>query len=809
MPGLQPPTAIDGHCSAIDNENLYVYSTSAFQSLKLSQNATWSQRPEGVSVKEPSCVKGAANGDVSQTALYVIGGEAADNSYVGLQRFIFSNQTWETLSPLANVLQGRTNHGVAYLNESQSILVYAGSQPDAPSDLSSQTFLVSTRAPYDILSFTSTAPPLNNPIILPWNSSHAVMVGGSLTNTEVWTFGPSEGWQQYGTNLTAPLDSAARAVLIDGADGSKVLQVYNLSTSPNDVMNVVLQRPDGTPGAVGETVGMGSQSRKRKRDLTVDNWPSYNSTNAPTVTRSDSSVARDADSGMIAIAGGSTVLPVALFDQRANSWINAAKFFNSDVQHPLQASASSVLPTTPTATSAPATSSSAAGGTPDDGHAKMLKTLGIALGVICGLAALFVLILLFLRWRRMKAAKASYTDEKDGADRMSFADRGASFMKEAGVTVGELVPPQTDRYKQGHDSNSSLAIMTGNYGRTRNPSHTRDDSFESTARLVKPKNDTIGGESMEMTTISGRRQQQGSSLAVPGSGLDSNTKAERKRSSGWSKYFATSQPTGANGLSHIPSVYIKSDTYGASTNTSHGSSTSQLSRIPSSTLMAPLEVDFTKTIDGQRLSHVTYGSPSFSDSREDLARAGNTGTTELGRKASIVDPANRKSASTSISSYADRSTLSSTLTNEWYAQSAQSTWSPTTGTFKDHLNERPSSSVYANSIYDIKDRPRPSRGKNPGFFPGTGTSYRPSGKVKTTNSGSTGTEWAAAATAAARQEAPLPPAPVAKNEPRPVPPKVSVFPTVVPQISPVKDTGAPAEPANSDMSWLNLGLNKS
>ena len=65
----------------------------------------------------------------------------------------------------------------------------------------------------------------------------------------------------------------------------------------------------------------------------------------------------------------------------------------------------------------------------------MLTVLGATLGAIFGIAALLIILLLLLRWkreRRKRAGKGGYVEK----DRLSFADRGAEFMSEAGGAVG-------------------------------------------------------------------------------------------------------------------------------------------------------------------------------------------------------------------------------------------------------------------------------------------------------------------------------------------------------------------------------------
>lgn len=837
----KPPQPLQGNCAAIDGNTLFVYDADSFQSLPLEKNATWTKGDVGQSVASPACVNAAASGDGSENALYVVGGETNDNDYMGVQRYFFGNQSWETLSPPASVLRTRTNHSAAYLEDSRSILVYGGSQPDAPSELSSQTFLLSTQPPYNIRSFVShSAPPTNNAILQPWNSSHAVMVGGQSTNTEVWLFGPDQGWSQLGTNLPAPLDPSSRAVLVDGDDGSKVLQVYNVNTSPNTAEGIVLLDAGGRTAKTGQTVGGDSTSRKRKRDLTINNWPSYNNTNAPTSTRGDCSIAQN-PRGLVVMAGGNTDDPVIMFNQRENSWIDADRFFDSkqQQQQPLQpSSTSSTTDTRPSETTSSTPTPASSGGL--SAHDKMLRILGITLGALCGVAVLFILVLLYLRWRRNKRnSMHGIAREKGGAkdsDRMSFTDRGASFMKEAGMSTHELVLPSQDRYNPNkHNSQSSLAIIAGRIGNRRSAGAQQAPrgSFESTTRLVRDKDGKLVPlENHEMGELGVEKEKappKDSSLTVPGAVrpgaispgtfLDQHTRAERKRSSGWSKYFATSQPTGPNGLSHLPSAYIKPNTLSVDSVYSQDRVPSQESRIPSSALVAPLDVGFEKTIDGQRLSHVAQFSPAVSDSRDDLAaRGGSLDIISDGQKGVIVDSADpRKSQPNSISSFGNRSTLSSNITGEFYNESGQTPWTPMSGAdspvLRNFPHERETSSVYTNSVYETENR-RPSRGKGPGFFPGTGVSYRPS-KVKLSHNASPTADWASprmpAAQPATERDSTVTVFPSAasfqpEGKKDTVPPmqQTTKIPTAVKKRTSQRISSTPI--TNTDMSWLKLDM---
>ena len=859
----QPKYAIEGHCSAIDSETLYVYSAAGLQTLPLKENATWAVGPAGKPVDGAACVRAVPNGDTSQAALYVVGGSSEDSSYGGLQRYFFGNKTWETL-PLpmpmkANVIQSRTNHSAAYLNDTQSILVYAGSQPNAPSYLSSQTFLISTQPPYNVEGFTSTAPTTNQPILQPWDSSRAVLVGGSPWSTEVNLFDPaSGGWQPLGTNISEPLPIGTRGTIVAGSDGSKVLETFDFTTSPNKVTQTVLLGANGATVPNGQTVGSSTSSRKRKRDLTLADWPSYNNTDAPSVTRSDYSVAQDPNN-MAVIAGGNTESSISMFDQTGNTWVDAGKYFNGDGQQPLQPSTTSGIDPATTSGTGPANASASAtaAGLPggESAHDRMLRTLGITLGVLCGIAAVFILALLFMRWRKMRRRRSDeYIDEKTG-NRMSFADRGASFMKEAGGSVNNLAPPAKDRYGSSANggSHSSLAIIAGkfNSNKRNTSSHAPKGSYESTTHLVKDKNgNLVVSEPVEMMDIGEKKglptlprkpvpaaqQQPTPTLAVYGASPESDDTALRKRSSGWSKYFATSQP---NGLSHLPSAYVKPHSSTDGSEYTDGRGTSQISRIPSSALVPPLDIDFSKTVDGQRLSHVTSGSPAFGNSTEDLARRGSTVAVAAGQKG-IIEGGDRPQSQTTTSSY-DRSTMSSNLSSDYYNRSGNTLWTPMSNTFKDHVNSRPASSLYTNSVYEQRIPSRGARGASPGFFPGAGTSYKPSSKVKMGHSASPSADWAAPKAPGLQtiqdRDSTVTVFPGSERELKlsvreqpdaqmdwPMPPKagdlkpaedrdstVTVFPRGVTsgyynRQSENAQPGAERKPANTDMSWLNLGL---
>jgi hypothetical protein len=205
---------------------------------------------------------------------------------------------------------------------------------------------------------------------------------------------------------------------------------------------------------------------------------------------------------------------------------------------------------------------------------------------------------------------------------------------------------------------------------------------------------------------------------------------EDRRTSGWSKYFSTSQP---KELEHMPAAYAKDrDSVASQWPSSNTQSRSDVSRIPSSILVPPLDVDFSKTVDGQRLSNVIAHSPSFADSREDLA---SRGSTVQGQQVQIEDGDRPISGTNTVSSY-DRSTMSSDYYNNM--SSINSPWTP----FSNGNEQRPTSSVYTESIADRRIPSRAARSQGgSGFFPGSGNTPRVPAKLKISHEPKQSSEW--------------------------------------------------------------------
>ena len=241
MPLPKPPVALKDHCSIIYKNTLYTYQADAFQSLSLEDHAQWSNLSMGVSTTGSTCVQGTADG---QDVLFIVGGttKSASKGYSGLQRYSFKDKSWESCRTQVNVTQNRLLHGSTFLESSSSILMYGGSQ-DSETTPSSQTFVISTNPPYAVKAYNSKAPPVIKPLMLPWNASHAVMFGGDAQNKEIFTFGPDAGWNQVNVSFSKglPDSSKVQAAMMATDDGAKVLEIFDMSVSPNKISTLLLQ----------------------------------------------------------------------------------------------------------------------------------------------------------------------------------------------------------------------------------------------------------------------------------------------------------------------------------------------------------------------------------------------------------------------------------------------------------------------------------------------------------------------------------------------------------------------------------------
>ncbi|KAK3362776.1 hypothetical protein B0T25DRAFT_16805 [Lasiosphaeria hispida] len=681
MPLPQPKVALSDICSVIFNNTLYTYSTNAFQALPLSAGAEWEQLEQGEKVTGGVCV-GSSPGDPSTAAFFVIGGRGGRADYHGVQKYTYSTRKWESITLPQPVTQDRLWHGATYLNSSDSILVYAGSQ-DGSKDPSSQTFTIGASAPFTVLAYESIAPPTINPILLPWSASEAVLIGGSSSNTKVMLFNTDTRWIDSGASLAAPLPkdtSALKAIIMTGDDGSKNLLTFDMTVSPNSVTRSVLFTGPGAPVQNSPPIKRaatedGKGSARNRRDtapLTVDGWPSYNSTLAPTATRSTFALARDPD-GLVVAAGGNEEDVLCIFDARRNSWQNATdrlvetKLFASD-SFSSTASLSTARATSTTLTSsataaiaASATPSSTNGAVPVGGGLPNTNSiLAAVLGSIFGLGVvLFGLYWCIQRKRKQHAhIEAGHTRRASGisSDEKSGIGYASDSLPHPPSGVGVFRGHQT---QNSASSFSSMAILMGRLnqqkpGQTppaRNPSNnTKRGSIESTFKAFKstiskpiPQNAPQALAAQPPQPDVQPRDEKGVSFAPDTveprqrntMATSSDEQGSMRRSSGWNRYWSGGSALnllglgGGNGNANGAANAISQRTTMASDSSSHYSNTHRITQ--DSATVPPLQIHEPRA----SFSRVASRSPTIAQNHEKI-REGQSGLIETHRPVSGI-----------------------------------------------------------------------------------------------------------------------------------------------------------------------------
>ena len=540
-----PPVPLNNHCSIIYNGVLYTYQENAFQSLALHDGATWTQLPMGVRTNGSTCVQGPYDNDES---LIVIGGSTSDSNYKGIQSFSFSAQKWKSQTPLDAVAADRVEHGTAFLQQSSSILVYAGTQTDDYGP-SSQTFVVQTTSPYNVQAFNSIAPPVISPLVLPFNTTHALMLGGDSMNTKLFTFGPQEGWRQLNVRLQNGLrdSSMVQASILEGSDGSKILEIFDFSTSPNQYSTLLLQNATKTSSTHKRSYSRSAHHspKRRKRDTTLGDRPAYNSTLAPEQTRNGLSLAEDPKSGLIVASGGNSQEPLAIFNQTANQWVDPNQFFGNQ---PTSSPTSSTPTTTATGTPASGTVSPSQQAANANVKNKSLTILGGVLGGVFGLAALLVIFLLLLRYCRRRRNKKreqqanSYALE-DKAE-MDFRDVGAEFMKEAGGNFDDRRHRRNRSDKSGASANSN--------GRTQERGGAA--SSQSKRALLHHQGESAGSAHSFFSRKSPDKSPPVISAPIMGPPIEEtlrtspDPRTDPRTDTGWSRYFTHNNSNELNSM---------------------------------------------------------------------------------------------------------------------------------------------------------------------------------------------------------------------------------------------------------------------
>ena len=499
--------------------------------------------------------------------MFVVGGvtNSSFSGFSGLQRYIFKSRRWQTISPSDKVTQKRLGHSSVYLNDSSTILIYAGSQ-DGTSTPSSQIFTISAIPPYTVAAHSSSImPPLSKPLLIPWNSSHALILGGDSRNKDLFTFGPGfgEGWQRLDHQLKAGLkdSSKVQAAMFVGGDGSKTLEIFDMSASPNSITRLELQRATGEISSGTSKTSTSSPlapirtenpSRKRKRE--TPERPAYNSTLAPRVPRDGFSLARDPD-GLVVVSGGEPERSnevVSLFNQTGNAWIEEDQFFaTSKLDGSLPPDPTSTAISHSTQTPAPAGPIPTSSNVTTNSKNRPLTILGATLGGVFGFVALVIIILLLLRCRRRRQEgthKRNNSDyPSDGEQEMSYRDRYAGYTQEVGGTPGGHA---SHKHMDSGHSTTSLAIMSGRANAASSQSkrgflhkpggsNGSSKSFFSRARSPLAPSPPL---------ISGPIPVEDSRNNIPVQ-TTPEPRTEPRTDTGWSRYFANNSSTN---LSNVP-----------------------------------------------------------------------------------------------------------------------------------------------------------------------------------------------------------------------------------------------------------------
>lgn len=572
----EPPVAFKDQCSILHDNVLYVYQPDAFQILPLKENATWSQEENGVSVTGATCVKGGVDGNGADPALYVVGGatNASTSNYSGLQRYSIAQKKWQTITPITAVTANRRNHGSVYLNASSSILIYGGTQ-NGDDGYSTETFLMLMYPPYRVQAYSSIAPPAIDPFLLQWDNDRAVMVGGSPTNQQIFTFHPDPGWLRWGVNLPSalPSPSTGQVSLQVLDDGTRILQTYYLNESPNRVTRNVLADPGQVVAPYGQTIGDQSSGNSRffrRQQTTINNYPAYNNSYAPTQQRTDAVLATGGS--LAAIVGGDANSSVAVFNTTGNTWVDPVALFG-ETQKPLTTSSSSTTSATATPTETPtqtssavATSSAAAAAAASDGQSNGLAILGGVLGGICGLAAILIILMLWLRSvkkrKRMEAASRNkqqppYPNDKD-FDKNGLEKTGSQPLSQQAQPMGRSPVPSAvisepdsvaifgARGEKQLDNQNSDNMQS--YGGSKlNPNHpainNNSGGFfkannKTPMQISRPMLPDLGDYQDRPSIDLGKATPSTAPVLPPVGSTIQQKEEQRKTDEGWAKYFS-------------------------------------------------------------------------------------------------------------------------------------------------------------------------------------------------------------------------------------------------------------------------------
>ncbi|KAJ4295836.1 hypothetical protein N0V88_004538 [Collariella sp. IMI 366227] len=331
----------------------------------------------------------------------------------------------------------------------------------------------------------------------------------------------------------------------------------------------------------------------RRDPLTAQNWPAYNSTGAPTTTRSNFALAQGPE-GKVVIAGGNDEDVLVMFNARQNSWEDAdeqlGQFMllsqsstsrNSDVD--INIGKPCVYIDHPVAAAA------------DDSGPPLNTILGAALGGFFGLALLLILAYLCIRRRKRRKAHMEAGHLRRASGPSSSEKDNFGFDKET-LVFGPPPGGFRGHQPQGSQSSfSSMAILMGRTGQQKSThsvlsrktsNESRRESSDDTFRAFKS---TISKPIPQVTPAAASapprppppRQQQPLTRDEKGVAFAASTAEPRprnltakpknddedttRRSSGWNRYwsggsalnllgFGSGNRTGGGGPSNGPDI---------------------------------------------------------------------------------------------------------------------------------------------------------------------------------------------------------------------------------------------------------------
>jgi len=478
MPFPSPPVPLKKHCTCLFGSQLFAYTGKGFYRLDIKPGGNWTELESTVNAQDAACLHLGAN--TPDEAFYVIGGSVGPNDdlpkdYAGLMRYRFNAKTWDILPKQDKALFNLTGHGVTFMNKSNQLMVFAGAQWPNINTPSSQMFLVSTEAPFGTVSEpTGLAPPLLDPIVLQWGNNGGIVMGGDVNNRDLFTFNADTGWAKLNTSLPdgMPDQSVASAIITNGDDGSRTMFAFDFQQIPTQVTRMVLRN--------GTTTSSKSKAAGSSRiQLTSSNWPAYNGTLAPRVTRKDFSIAQNKQWAVV--SGGNDEDPLCIFDYRKNTWLNATALLTKQQQPLLEEggdSSSTVSSTisTPTSTDNVNTSTQSSSTSPPfisistsaspNATRPTTQLLFIILGVVVLAGFILGAAYLLLRRKRKHIEAKERRNGRGSPSRvqsaLSIQDRGIMFNKEVGggIGYGEKVP-ENIMFPTNNQRTASIGIADG------------------------------------------------------------------------------------------------------------------------------------------------------------------------------------------------------------------------------------------------------------------------------------------------------------------------------------------------------------